>query len=166
MQIIYLPRLENRYLLNMQSKQYPFLEKAGVDEISISGMHHEAAYNAPHNVAPYWQKKNIYVDAAAQIKEVSKNVYIGAINDIHDAEYAEQILQEKKADFIWMGRALLADPELPLKVLEGREREIKHCVGCNTCIDMSWAGFRRDFRCALIQKLIVNGCSNSNNKKA
>jgi 2,4-dienoyl-CoA reductase (NADPH2) len=111
-------------------------------------MHHEARIDAPHNVGPYWQDRNIYVDAAAAIKKIAR-VPIGVINRISDAEFAEQILAEGKADFIWMGRALLVDPELPRKAAEGRLDEIRYCIGCNTCIDMSWNGFRRDFRCAV-----------------
>jgi NADPH-dependent 2,4-dienoyl-CoA reductase/sulfur reductase-like enzyme len=47
---------------------------------------------------------------------------------------ANQILEEKKADLISMGRALIADPDLPLKALEGRTDEILPCISCNRCI--------------------------------
>jgi NADPH-dependent 2,4-dienoyl-CoA reductase/sulfur reductase-like enzyme len=47
---------------------------------------------------------------------------------------ANQILEEKKADLISMGRALIADPDLPLKALEGRTDEILPCISCNRCV--------------------------------
>jgi 2-enoate reductase len=43
---------------------------------------------------------------------------------------AEEVLQGGKADFIALGRALLADPEWPNKVRDGRTDEIRPCIGC------------------------------------
>jgi 2-enoate reductase len=40
-------------------------------------------------------------------------------------------LQEGKVDFIGLARYLLADPEWPNKVKEGRLEDIKPCVGCH-----------------------------------
>ena len=47
-----------------------------------------------------------------------------------------------------MGRALLADPELPLKTLQGREEDIRPCIGCNEgCIGRLSRGL--DICCAV-----------------
>jgi 2,4-dienoyl-CoA reductase (NADPH2) len=35
------------------------------------------------------------------------------------------------ADLVGMARALIADPDMPRKVLAGREREVRPCVACN-----------------------------------
>jgi len=43
---------------------------------------------------------------------------------------AETILREGRADFIGMGRASIADPELPNKVAVNRLEDIRPCVGC------------------------------------
>lgn len=51
-----------------------------------------------------------------------------------DATQAEMVLRRKKADFIAIGRGLLADPELPNKVAAGRLEDIVPCVRCNTCM--------------------------------
>jgi dimethylamine/trimethylamine dehydrogenase len=37
------------------------------------------------------------------------------------------------ADFIGCARPSIADPFLPLKVMEGREDDIRECIGCNIC---------------------------------
>ncbi|MCF0142403.1 MAG: FAD-dependent oxidoreductase, partial [Parasporobacterium sp.] len=39
-----------------------------------------------------------------------------------------------QADIVYMGRALLADPELPRKVTENRTEEIVRCLRCFTCM--------------------------------
>lgn len=46
---------------------------------------------------------------------------------------AEAILQRGEADLVAMGRALIADPELPAKAAAGREDEVIPCIGCNAC---------------------------------
>jgi 2,4-dienoyl-CoA reductase (NADPH2) len=52
-----------------------------------------------------------------------------------DAELAEEILREGKADFIGMTRRLLADPELPNKVAAGSLEDIAPCTRCLSCLD-------------------------------
>jgi 2,4-dienoyl-CoA reductase (NADPH2) len=50
-----------------------------------------------------------------------------------DPELGERILEEGKADFIGLHRRLLADPELPNKVAEGRLEDIAPCTACYYC---------------------------------
>jgi 2,4-dienoyl-CoA reductase-like NADH-dependent reductase (Old Yellow Enzyme family) len=44
---------------------------------------------------------------------------------------AEQLLIGEKADLIGMGRALIADPDLPRKAATGRFEDIIPCIACN-----------------------------------
>jgi 2,4-dienoyl-CoA reductase-like NADH-dependent reductase (Old Yellow Enzyme family) len=69
---------------------------------------------------------------SAELKKVVK-VPIITVGKLDDPELANSIIKEGKADLIAIGRALLADPYLPQKVLEGRVEEIDHCIYCNTC---------------------------------
>lgn len=50
-----------------------------------------------------------------------------------DPELAENIIAEGKADFVAFARRLLADPELPSKLAEGRLDDIRPCTACLTC---------------------------------
>lgn len=52
-----------------------------------------------------------------------------------DPILAEEVLRQGRADFIAMGRCLLADPQAPRKVMEGRVEDIAPCTGCIMCID-------------------------------
>jgi NADPH-dependent 2,4-dienoyl-CoA reductase/sulfur reductase-like enzyme len=56
---------------------------------------------------------------------------------------AEEILAEGKADLIGMGRALLADPELPRKTREGRVEEIVPCIACSNCLTEVMGAYRQ-----------------------
>jgi len=48
-------------------------------------------------------------------------------------EVAEQVLREGRADLIFFGRALWADPELPNKLAEGRRDDVAPCLECRKC---------------------------------
>ena len=74
---------------------------------------------------------NVYL--AAEIKR-HVSVPVATIGAINDPEQMEEIIASGKADIIYMARELLADPELPRKVREGREDEIVHCLRCFTCM--------------------------------
>jgi NADPH-dependent 2,4-dienoyl-CoA reductase/sulfur reductase-like enzyme len=58
-------------------------------------------------------------------------ITVGRIRTPH---LANQILQEGKADLVSMGRALIADPDLPQKAGQGKTAEITPCISCNRCI--------------------------------
>ncbi len=53
-----------------------------------------------------------------------------------DAELGEMYLRKGSIDFVGMTRRLLADPEYPNKVREGRFEDIRPCLGCLHCFEM------------------------------
>jgi 2,4-dienoyl-CoA reductase (NADPH2) len=53
-----------------------------------------------------------------------------------DPVMGEELLKQGKLDFIGMTRRILADPELPRKVAEGRLEDITPCIACVHCIDI------------------------------
>jgi NADPH-dependent 2,4-dienoyl-CoA reductase/sulfur reductase-like enzyme len=63
-----------------------------------------------------------------------------------DPALAERVLAEGKADFIYLGRPLIADPEWPNKVREGRHNEIRRCHADNWCFEIFGKG---EMRCGV-----------------
>jgi 2,4-dienoyl-CoA reductase-like NADH-dependent reductase (Old Yellow Enzyme family) len=53
-----------------------------------------------------------------------------------DAELGEECLRRGSLDFVGMTRRLLADPDLPRKLMEGRDEDVRPCHGCLHCFDM------------------------------
>jgi 2,4-dienoyl-CoA reductase-like NADH-dependent reductase (Old Yellow Enzyme family)/thioredoxin reductase len=106
------------------------LERNGADALHISACVAASGYL---NHPPYYAEEGVFVHLAQGIKSVV-SIPIIAVGRIRTPELANQILEEKKADLISMGRALIADPDLPLKALEGRTDEIIPCISCNRCI--------------------------------
>jgi len=66
----------------------------------------------------------------------SVDVPVIASHRINDPDLARSMLRDGLCDMVAMGRALLADPELPDKSRAGREKEVVHCVACGQgCFD-------------------------------
>ena len=53
-----------------------------------------------------------------------------------DQDLGEEYLRRGSLDFVGMTRRLLADPDLPNKLIEGRPEDIRPCTGCLHCFDM------------------------------
>jgi NADPH-dependent 2,4-dienoyl-CoA reductase/sulfur reductase-like enzyme len=73
------------------------------------------------------------VHYAAAIKE-NVTTPVATLGALDDPAMMEEILASGKADIVEMGRALLADPFLPTKIMTGKEDEIHHCIRCFTCL--------------------------------
>jgi 2,4-dienoyl-CoA reductase (NADPH2) len=59
-----------------------------------------------------------------------------ASHRIDDPETARKMIEQKFCDMVAMGRSLIADPDLPRKAREAREKEIVHCLACaQGCLD-------------------------------
>jgi len=59
-----------------------------------------------------------------------------ASHRINDPETARDMISQGYCDMVAMGRSLIADPDLPIKAKQGREKEIVHCIACaQGCFD-------------------------------
>lgn len=74
---------------------------------------------------------NVYL--AAEIKK-HVSVPVATIGGLNDPAQMEEIIASGKADIVYMGRALLADPYLPRKVMANKDEDIIHCLRCFTCM--------------------------------
>ena len=80
--------------------------------------------------------RSVFVEDAATVKQsLSGSTPVCVVGRINTPEAAEEILQAGKADLVALGRALIADPDFPRKVSEGRREEIRPCIACNACLD-------------------------------
>jgi 2,4-dienoyl-CoA reductase-like NADH-dependent reductase (Old Yellow Enzyme family) len=61
------------------------------------------------------------------------NVPMMAVGLITDPAEAEGIVARGDAELIALGRPLVTDPAWPLKAGQGRVKDIRYCVSCNTC---------------------------------
>lgn len=74
-----------------------------------------------------------YIQYAYKIKKVVSIPVIGGIR-VKWPDLADKLIGEGKIDMVFLGRALIADPEWPLKAREGRVKEIRPCIACLNCL--------------------------------
>lgn len=102
-----------------------------VNLLQVSTGTHEGCFDKTH--PPMFAKRGCNVKYAAEIKKHVK-VPVATLGALNDPEMMEEIIASGQADVVEMGRALLADPYLPKKVLLGKDEEIVHCIRCFTCM--------------------------------
>ena len=80
-----------------------------------------------------------HLDFAGEVRAETKFPVFHAarINDVATARHA---VAEGKLDMVGMTRAHIAEPHIALKVMEGREAEIRPCVGATYCLDRIYEG--------------------------
>lgn len=72
------------------------------------------------------------LEYAKRIKqEINMLVCLGG--GVMTPEETEKVIAEGDADFVMLGRSLIADPYWPKKLMEGREDDIVPCIRCNQC---------------------------------
>lgn len=108
------------------------LEKAGVDGLHISGGDLEKII---HLFSPESMPAGHNLWAAEAVKK-AVNVPAIVTGSINTPELAEEILMSDKADFVGLGRPLIADAEWIVKLQKGKREQIRPCIRCNDgCVE-------------------------------
>lgn len=105
------------------------LEEVGADALHISAGNY-ASYTRGYMISPMAMKDGPLVHLAAEVKK-HVGIPVIAVGKIRTPELATAVLKKKQADFIGLGRTLLADPDWPEKVRSGKIEEINRCIACN-----------------------------------
>lgn len=105
----------------------PFLVEAGIDSLNVSVGVYESWYT---EVPPAVMGHGWIADYSAEIKKVVDTIPVTTVGRVNDAFVADAIIRSGKADACYMGRASLADPQLPNKAAAGDFEDIIRCVAC------------------------------------
>lgn len=105
-----------------------------VDLFNISCGNHEdpAMFCRTHPNSFFPRGVNVYLSAEIK-KHVTKPV--ACVGSLNDPAHMEEIIASGQADLVEIGRALVADPYLPKKALEGHADDISSCLRCYECFD-------------------------------
>ena len=103
-----------------------------VDLFNVSCGNHEDPdmFCRTHPSAFYKRGVNVYL--AAEIKK-HVNKPVACVGSLNDPAQMEEIIATGQADIVEIGRALLADPYLAKKALEGNADDITPCLRCYEC---------------------------------
>ncbi len=75
-----------------------------------------------------------HLDFAGEIREATRFPVFHA-SRISDVATARHAIASGKLDLVGMTRAHIADPHIVKKIIEGREEDIRPCVGATYCLD-------------------------------
>jgi len=121
--------VEGGVTLEEAVRQAVILESAGADAISVSA---GIEYWSPLSIPCYLAPEGTTVPLAEKVKKALR-VPVMTAGRIRP-KLAEQIIREGRADFVALARPLMADPELPNKLRQGRTKDITWCIYCNNCM--------------------------------
>ena len=109
-------------------ESFHIAEEAGADYVSVTVGWHESSISVITRDVPmgHW----LWV-----AKEVKKAVSVPVMMAfrLFLPDVPERAMADGAIDFWEACRPMIADPELPRKVAEGREAEIVPCIACNLC---------------------------------
>lgn len=117
-----------------------------IDMVQVScglDIEHEAnVYTSSTNFTEHM----LNVKYAKAIKE-NVDILVSVVGAIMNPDEAEQILADGAADMVALARPLVADPNWPIKALEGRPEDIVPCLRCLQCYHI--ATNRRNVGCSV-----------------
>ena len=122
--------------------------EAGADALHIAAGHYRSLPSAARMIPPMEYPDATFLDYAAQVK-CQVAVPVIAVGRLGDPALATDAVAAGKADFVSLGRTLIADPEWVAKL--SRDEPFRRCLACNTCVNEMRGGTQ--LRC------VVNGAA-------
>jgi 2,4-dienoyl-CoA reductase-like NADH-dependent reductase (Old Yellow Enzyme family)/thioredoxin reductase len=119
------------------------LEQRGADYLAVSRGVGESADDI---ITPLYRPRLQNIPAAARVRD-AVGIPVIAMGAVLDPEDASEIVRRGDADFVAVGRALIADPQWAVKARRGEISEIRPCIRCNECVAL--VDENRELRCAV-----------------
>ncbi|WP_284310571.1 NADH:flavin oxidoreductase [Labrys miyagiensis] len=110
-----------------------------VDFINVIKGHIDTDEALSHVIPGMGARSAPHLDFAGEVKQATAipTFHAARIQDVATARHA---VASGKLDLVGMTRAHMADPHIARKIAEGREHEIRPCVGMGYCIDSIYGG--------------------------
>ena len=121
--------IEGGYEVDYIIRLVQHLEAMGIDFVDISTGRYE---NIETLIQPMDLVPGVLMPLARQVKEAVGIPVFGA-GRVDEMTGAEAIIANGDCDFVHMGRAFHADPEILSKSLANRQDEVVSCIACNKC---------------------------------
>ncbi len=124
-------RIEGGITLDDSQVTARLAEQAGADALDVSA-YGNTSIGIAFTEAPLVHQPGGFLNFASTIKS-QVTIPVIAVGRI-EIDAAEKGLAADDFDFVAMGRKLLADPELPNKIADGRADSIRPCIYCYVCV--------------------------------
>ena len=106
------------------------LAQAGADALHVSACNYESMF---WNIPTYFLPEGPFVPLARRIREVV-DVPVISVGRLHRPAVAATVLLDGHADFVALGRALIAEPAIVTHLRAAEPEAIRPCLACNRCI--------------------------------
>lgn len=113
--------------------------QAGANAIHVAGGHYRSLPSGAVMTPPMAMPDATFLGFASEIRR-HVSVPVIAVGRLGDPETAIRAVEGGSADFVALGRPLLADPAWVNKVMRGET--VRMCIACNTCVDSMRLGER------------------------
>ena len=122
-----------------------YLEEKGVDALHVdAGCYEKWQLSMP---AVFYQEAVMQLKSSKAVRE-AVSIPVLTHGRLSNYEKASAALRDGICDYAVIGRGLIADPDMPNKLAEGRPEDILPCISCNEgCIGSVLKGVH--LRCAL-----------------
>ena len=107
------------------------LEKAGADMLHVSG---GTTIKRGSSIPAPGTKQGSHAALAKAIKQ-QVSIPVATVGRITEPWIADELIANGIADACMIGRANLCEPEFANKAYEGKEIEIRPCIGCLRCLN-------------------------------
>jgi 2,4-dienoyl-CoA reductase (NADPH2) len=123
-------------------------QDAGADAIDVSA-YGNTSKGIAFTEAPLVHEPGGFLNFVKMAKK-ELTIPIIAVGRI-ELDVAEQGLRNNEFDFLAMGRKILADPDLPNKIISGQEQLIRPCIYCYVCVSQIF--INKPMMCAVNSQL-------------
>lgn len=123
-------------------------QDAGADAIDVSA-YGNTSKGIAFTEAPLVHEPGGFLNFVKMAKK-ELTIPIIAVGRI-ELDVAEKGLRNNEFDFLAMGRKILADPDLPNKIISGREQLIRPCIYCYVCVSQIF--INKPMMCAVNSQL-------------
>jgi dimethylglycine catabolism A len=113
--------------------------EGGADAVHVTAGHYRSLPSAAMMIPPMRLPEATFLGYAADIKARVK-VPVIAVGRLGDPATAAQAVARGQADFVALGRTLIADPAWVAKLARGEPA--RRCLACNTCVNEMRGGAR------------------------
>lgn len=124
-------RIENGIELPDCVETSRLCERAGADAIDVSA-YGNVAHAIAFTEAPLVHEPGGFIDFAKAVKQ-AVSIPVIAVGRV-EPEVGERAIASGHFDYLALGRKLLADPNLPNKLLAGQEKSVRPCIYCYICV--------------------------------
>jgi len=116
------------------------LAKPYIDIIEISAG--AGSFNNVNTFPGIFLPHEVNLPLARAVKRAVPDLLVATVGTYRDPDAMERILRDGDADFICMGRQMMADPDTPHKIMTGKTDDIVPCTRCLNCIGRFFSGVK------------------------